>query len=852
MIWISGFYDWTQVCPEITLVILSTISQIMEPAPIELSSELPRGLSSAEAEYLRNKYGRNILYKTHGQGLLNILWGVAKEPMFILLMAATSLYFVLGEKGQGSLMLVAMVLVAAISVFQEVRSAHALKALRKMTEAGSTVLRDGSFREIPVEELVPGDIIRVEEGEQVPADGRIIRSNDLSMNESIVTGESIPVSKTVAPGENSLYQGSTVNTGLAYASVTATGNNTVLGRLGQSIESMQISPTQLQVWIARFVKAMAIFGIGAFVLIWLINYLHSGSLAKSLLTGLTLAMSAIPEEVPVAFSSYMALGAFRLSALGIVVRHPRIIENLGVLSVLCLDKTGTLTENRMQVESVYDARTRQAEEAGEDGRWQSSRVLWFARLASESEPFDVMEQAIIQAFDGCEDRAKYRPLRMVYEYPLSGRPPMMTHVYEGETLRVVAAKGAPERILRVCRLPEDAQRFWRERIQELAAEGCRVLGVCSAEAVEYPQDQDGFNWQFEGLVSLYDPPRPGLERYFQEWKEAGVQVKIVSGDYAGTVVNIARRAGLDGGMEVLVGEEVMSMPFHQLAEKVRSINIYARMFPDAKTRVIDALKANGEIVAMSGDGVNDGPALRSAHVGIAMGKKGTEIARQAADLVLSDDNLEKITEALRNGRAIRTNLRKAIRYLVTIHIPIILTASLPLLLGWAYPTIFAPVHIIFLELIMGPTCSIYYEREPMDENAMKGRPQVGGLLQGRALVLAITQGLVASAGLLSLYYYFMIHDYSLSYTRTIVFITLLIDNVLLTMAGGRSVWNGKRNPLTVPVLLTSILFVAFCYYLPFARDLFGLTSVAGVHILMSMAVSLISVGWVKSLSPSHI
>ncbi|HVU57952.1 MAG TPA: cation-translocating P-type ATPase [Puia sp.] len=813
----------------------------MDPVKLQISVELPPGLSSAEAESLRTRYGSNMLHKPRGRGIWTILWDVLKEPMFILLMVATLLYFILGEQGQGMLMLVAMALVAAISVFQELRSSHALKALRKLTEPLTTVLRDGSFRRLAVEDIVPGDIIRVEEGERAPADGLILRCHDLSVDESIVTGESIPVDKAVTTGQNILYQGSTVNAGMAYARVTATGNNTLLGRLGQSIASIQIPPTQLQAWISKFVRAMAVFGIGAFVLIWLINYLHSGDLAMSLLTGLTLAMSAIPEEVPVAFSSFMALGALRLTALGIVVRHPHIIENLGALSVLCLDKTGTLTENRMQVKNVYDAGTGQMEEYAEGSLWKSSRVLWFARLASEEEPFDVMEKAIIRAFESSVEHEKYPALRMVHEYPLSGQPPMMTHVYEGKTLPVVAAKGAPERILRVCGMPEEDRIRWRRQVYELAAEGYRVLGVCSAEGREFPAEQDEFDWHFEGLVSLYDAPKAGLDKYFDEWRNAGVRVKIISGDYAGTVINIAKRAGLDGELAALTGDEVMALSPVQLAEKVRNIDIYARMFPDAKTRVIDALKANGDIVAMSGDGVNDGPALRSAHVGIAMGKKGTEIARQAADLVLSDDNLEKITEAIRHGRAIRANLRKAIRYLVTIHIPIILTASMPLLLGWKYPTVFMPVHIIFLELIMGPTCSIYYEREPVGDDVMtaSGKPLPGGLLQGSDLVITIIQGAVAACGLLGLYYFFMSHGYDLPYTRTLVFITLLIDNVLLTLTGGR------RNPLTVPVLLSSVVFIGCIYFLPFAKDLFGLTTVTGGHVLLAAAVSLITIGWIK-------
>lgn len=789
---------------------------------------------------MRAKYGDNVLHKLRGRGVWVILWEVIREPMFLLLMVATVLYFILGEEGQGLLMLVAMAFVAAISVFQELRSSHALKALRKLTAPLAAVLRDGSFRELPVEEIVPGDVIRIGEGERVPADGLIVHCNDLSVDEAVITGEAVPVDKLAAAGHNILYQGTTLNTGMAYVRITTIGDSTLLGRLGRSIDVIQTSSSRLQKWVAGFVRAMAIFGISAFLLIWLINYLHTGSITLSLLTGLTLAMSAIPEEVPVAFSSFMALGALRLSALGIVVRHPRIIENLGALTVLCLDKTGTLTENQMQVKSVYDAHTGELEEGNDGKGWKSAHVLWIARLACEEDPFDVMERAIVRAFDATVDRPDYGALRMVHEYPLAGRPPMMTHVYRGGAAPLAAAKGAPERILRVCKMEEDIRLRWQDKVQQLAAEGYRVLGVCSAEcrAGEYPREQDGFDWRFEGLVSLYDAPKAGLDKSFREWQRAGVRVKILSGDHAETVVNIARLAGIDGGLTVLTGEQVNSMSPEQLAEKVRDTDVYARMFPDAKTKVVDALKANGEIVAMSGDGVNDGPALRSAHVGIAMGKKGTEIARQAADLVLSDDNLERITEAIRQGRAIRANLAKAIRYLVTIHIPIILTASMPLALGWAYPTVFTPVHIIFLELIMGPTCSIYYEREPVEEHIMTAAGRLtGGLLQGRSLVVTVARGVIAACGLLSLYYFFMMHGYSLPYTRTIVFIALLVDNVLLTLTGGR------RNPLTVPVLLSSILFICFIYFVPLGRSLFGLTAVAGHHVLMAMAVSLLSIGW---------
>ncbi|MDO6429493.1 cation-translocating P-type ATPase [Flavitalea sp. BT771] len=823
--------------------------QILTPSPPapELS-----GLSAADAARLQALYGKNILQLKSRYGLISILLGTFKEPMFILLSGACLLYFILGEIGQGLLMLVALALVAAISVYQELRSSRALAALRKYTAPLATVVRDGQVRSIPAEDLVPGDVIIVEEGERLPADARIIRANDLSMNESLVTGESMPVDKDGSEGNNALYQGTTVNTGKGYAKVTATGMDTVLGRLGRSIEDIPVPPTQLQAWIVRFVRAMAIFGLSAFILVWLISYSHTGNMTLSLLTGLTLAMSAIPEEIPVAFSSFMALGAYRMAALGIVVRHPRIIENLGALSVICLDKTGTLTENRMQVRSLDDATTGRREDWKEGTPWSGSRVLWFARLACEAEPFDAMEKAIVEALSTVKEGPDYHSLRMVHEYPLGGRPPMMTHVYESPAGKVAAAKGAPERILRVCRMPAALRVQWQDTVGSLAASGYRVLAVCSAENItgDYPSEQDGFQWRLEGLLALYDPPKSNLEKVFGEWQTAGITVKILSGDYPGTVMNIARQAGMTGGTLLITGDEVMGLSAQELQDRVRETHLFARMFPDAKKKVVDALKANGEIVAMSGDGVNDGPALRSAHVGIAMGKKGTEIAREAADLIISDDNLEMISESIRHGRSIRNNLGKAVRYLVSIHIPIILTASLPLLLGWPYPILFSPIHIIFIELIMGPTCSIFYEREPMDKDIMQlsGKPAGKSLLQGRALPLTLAQGIVGACGLLALYYFFMHRGYSLEYTRTIVFIALLIDNVLLTFAG-RSSYNTaaltirRSNALTPFILLSSAAFICIIYFIPFARHLFGLSDIRPVHALAMAGVSLISAGW---------
>ncbi len=439
---------------------------------------------------------------------------------------------------------------------------------------------------------------------------------------------------------------------------------------------------------------------------------------------------------------------------------------------------------------------------------------------------------------------------------------MMTHVYEDGTDRIVAAKGAPERVFRACRMTPDNAKEWQAKVDVLAGDGYRVLGVCSARHQGiYPEDQDGFDWRFEGLVAIMDPPKPNLEKVFGQWRDAGIEVSVISGDHPRTVLHIARLAGMDGGTTILTGEEVMALSDEELARRVADTHIFARMFPDAKTKVIEALKANGHIVVMSGDGVNDAPALRSAHVGMAMGKKGTELARAAADLVITDDNLERISEAIRCGRTVRSNLSKAIRYMVSIHIPIILTASLPPLLGWAYPAIFTPLHIIFLELIMGPTCSIFFEREPEEKDVMARQvhPRNASLFSARELTMTLMAGITVAGGLLGLYHWLMVNGYSQTYTRTMVFLTILMSNIWLTFTGRSSTQTLSAtfrytNSLALPVLLFSILFICLVYFLPPARAVFGLTPVLPLHALLAMAVSMISVGWVeiyKYLKYSH-
>jgi Ca2+-transporting ATPase len=811
-----------------------------------------QGINETDISGLRKKFGKNIFYSEPSRRVIHILFDIFREPMFILLFSACILYFILNKPGEGMMMIVAMVFVAGISVYQEVRNSKALEALKHFTEPKVIVIRGGKEKIIATDELVPGDVIIVSEGNKIPADAVILRDNDLTVDESIITGESLPVEKNKADGNNLLYQGATVNSGQCYAKVTSTGNNTVLGKLGKAVNSYTTSKTLLQLQVGHFVKKFTFFGFSAFVIILFANYIKSENLISSLLFALTLAMAVIPEEIPVAFSSFMALGAYHMARLGIISRQPQIIENLGAVTVICLDKTGTITENSMEVKIIYDYETDKLLDLGRTQKLEDRNVLWYGVLASEVHAFDAMEKAIWEAYKKNEDDKLLKSLKLIYEYPLQGQPPMMTHVYQRENLKIAAAKGAAERILKICKLDNESKQKITTHIKFLAAKGYRVIGVASAVHSDetFPGDQDDFKWKFEGLLSLYDPPKKNISKIFRQFYDAKIAVKLITGDYPETTINIAEQVGMSGYRKYLTGDKVIKMKETELQKAVKDVNIFARMFPEAKLKVIEALKANKEIVAMTGDGVNDAPALKSAHIGIAMGEKGTEIARQASDLILTNDNLEKMIEAIEQGRKIFSNLKKAVRYIISIHIPIILTAAIPLLLSWKYANIFTPIHIIFLELIMGPTCSIFFEREPVEKDILKKPPRNRneGLFRNDEFLVSIVQGLIIAAGILTLYYSFMNGGNSLTKTRTIVFITLIIANIILTFVN-RSFTRTfaktirYKNNLALPVTIITILFLCAILLVPSVRSLFELSAISAHNFFICLATAFVSVAW---------
>jgi Ca2+-transporting ATPase len=810
------------------------------------------GLTTQQVIVSREQHGSNMLEMNEDKVLLQVLKEVVLEPMFILLLAACIIYFVAGQYNEGGIMLLSIVIVAGISLFQEYRSKNAVQALKKISAAKAKVMRNGMAAEIAAEEIVVDDVLLLAEGEVIAADGLIITANDFSINESILTGESFAVNKT-ADGKNSAYKGTLVTSGSASIKVTDVGLKTMFGKIGLSLKEITVVKTPMQLQIRSFVRNMVWVGAAAFLIVVGFNYYQSENLIKSFLQGLTLAMSILPEEIPVAFSTFQALGAFRLLRNNIIVKQPQYVETLGAATVICCDKTGTLTQNKMSIEYLYDAVSKQSLSV-KTNLVLPAKLIEYAMWSSEINPFDPMEKAIHELYQRNTITDKRKEFTQIHEYPIGGKPPMMTHIFKNEKNEIIiAAKGAPEAILRQSNLPEAVLKHAEAQSISYAKLGYRVLGVGRGAWKEqhWPVSQEEFVFEFLGLIAFQDPPKENIVQTIKIFRDAGIPVKMITGDYAETALAIAGQIQLNHNGEVLTGNEVLHLDKEILQQKVKQINIFARMFPEAKLKVINALKENGEVVAMTGDGVNDGPALKAAHIGIAMGQRGSEVAKSAASLIITDDDLAHMTDAIALGRKIYDNLKKAIQYIVSIHIPIILIVVLPLLLLWKFTDIFSPVHVIFLELIMGPTCSIIYENEPMEPGTMQRLPRQAGaaFLSFKQLTVSIVQGLVITAGCLGIGYYYMQQGNNESVVRTVIFITLLFSNIFLTLVNRSFIYSvfktlRYKNTLLPLIIGITLLFIAALIYMPFVRDLFRLSILPFKDICICIAVAIVGTLWI--------
>lgn len=812
-----------------------------------------KGLSQNEVSQARAKYGYNLLTTTHKSTWMELLLGILKEPMLILLIVISLIYVIVGDYAEAAFMVVAIVAVTAISFYQDNRSKKALEELEKLNEPLSVVIRDAQVVKIPTREIVVGDLCITEEGRMINADGVIVHSNDFSVNESSLTGESFSVFKDSTTADNFVYSSTITVSGLAVFQVQRIGKETRVGKIGESIRTIKEEISPLQIQIQKFVKAMAIVGIVIFLLVCLFSYLDTHNIVVSLLNGLTLAMSILPEEIPVAFTTFMALGAWKLMREGIIIKRSSIVETLGSTTVICTDKTGTITANIMQLKSLYDYRSDRVYTEAEFEHEALHELIDYAMWSSEPVPFDPMEITLHKIYEKTQKNDLRRSYQLFHEYPLEGKPPMMTHLFENnEKQRIIAAKGAPESILSVSRLSDTDRDKIRAVIKTFAQQGYRILAVAKShfEGNNFPAKQQDFTFEFLGLTVFYDPPKEGIREVFQQIYTAGIKVKVITGDNAETTNAIALQAGIVNGTPAVNGSEIIGNTEDDIIKLAERTTLFTRMFPEAKLAVVNALKKSGEVVAMLGDGVNDGPALKAAHIGVAMGKKGTEIAKSAAALVITNDDLQKLIVGIAAGRRIYTNIKKAVQYIISIHIPIILTVSLPLFLGWIYPQIFTPVHVIFLELVMGPTCSVVYENEPIERNTMNQPPRAMGktFLSIRELGISIIQGVVITLGVLFSYQLTVQHGGSEEKTRAMVFCTLIFSNILLSYAN-RSFYYSiiesfkNRNILLLGISLVVLILLFVILYCRPVAAFFEVAALSGSELAIALAVAGVSVLW---------
>ncbi|MEW6690969.1 MAG: HAD-IC family P-type ATPase, partial [Pseudomonadota bacterium] len=689
------------------------------------------GLSAGEARARLAAEGPNALPAARGRGVLASTLGVLREPMFLLLVAATGVYLLVGDLREALVLGASILVVLAITVAQERKAERALEALRDLSSPRALVVRDGIEQRIAGAEVVRGDLLLLAEGDRVPADARLVRSNELALDESLLTGESLPVDKL----EGEVFSGTLVVRGQGRAEVTATGARSALGRIGASLAALQTEKTTLERETARIVRFVAALAIGLSVLLALYYVWLRGDWLPGILAGLTLAMAILPEEFPVVLTVFLALGAWRISRHGVLTRRMPAIEMLGAATVLCVDKTGTLTENRMAL-----AELRAAPGASEDS------LLEAAALACELEPFDPMERAILErAAAGAPGAARLRrEWRLERDYPMTPRFLAVCHVWRSpQGARRVALKGAPETVLPLCGL----QGALPQAAADAAARGLRLLAVAEAEwdGGPLPDDPRAYAFRWRGFAALADPLRGSVPAAVAECRRAGIRIVMITGDYPGTALAIARAAGIDAGAGVLTGGELRAMDDAALGAAARRVCVFARITPEEKLRLVRALKDAGEVVAMTGDGVNDAPALKAAHIGVAMGRRGTDVAREAAALVLTEDDFGSIVATVRLGRRIYENIRNAMRYIVAVHVPTAAMSFLPLALGW--PQLFYPVHIVFLEFVIDPACSIVFEAERSEEDAMRRVPRdpAEPLFSGAMLAASLLAGVALLA-----------------------------------------------------------------------------------------------------------
>ncbi len=812
------------------------------------------GLTEAQARLRLQAEGFNDLPRSDHRTFLRIVGEVLREPMFALLLGAGAVYLVLGDLTEALVLLAFATISVSITVVQETRSERVLEALRDMTSPRALVIRDGVRTRIPGREVVRGDAVVLLEGDRVPADAVLSAANSMLVDESLLTGESVPVQKAAddgvaaiamaRPGGENLpfvFSGTLVVRGDGLAIVQSTGPNSEIGKIGQALGKIAVEPPRLQQQTRLLVRNFAVAGLAASLLAVLLYGFLRGDWLQAILGGIALGMSMLPEEFPLVLTAFMVMGAWRLSQARVLTRRAAAIEMLGSATVLCTDKTGTLTENRMTVAEVRTSVV--------DG--DQAHVVETALLASGRDSFDPMERAIKEQADTQPGGAEgiYAGLDLVRQYGLRPDLLAMTNVWrrrDGEQA-VACAKGAPEAIGFLCHLDAERSAWLRATVDGMAQKGVRVLGVARATYADpdFPEIQQSFTFEFLGLIGFADPLRANVPDAVRECGSAGVRIVMITGDYPATAEAIAARAGL-AARGTVSGQELARLDDKDLAQRISTANVFARIMPEQKLRIVEALKAGGAVVAMTGDGVNDAPALKSAHIGIAMGGRGTDVAREASSIVLLDDDFGSIVRTIRLGRRIYDNLRKAMAYIVAVHVPIAGLALLPLLFG--FPLVLTPIHIAFLEMVIDPACSIVFEAEPDEEDLMRRPPRSpdSRILSARMVGWSLVQGVLAFVAVAAVFAGGHAREMPENELRALVFVSLVLINtslILVNRSFSASLLVALARPnVSLWVLMSGVgLLLAITLTWPPAMDLFrfgplhaddlGLSLLAGGAIL---------------------
>lgn len=829
-----------------------------------------RGLTQAEAASRLASEGANELPTARPRNIFQQALEVLREPMLLLLLGAGAVNFLLAEPLDGGILLSFVLVVIGIELYQERKTENALAALRDLSSPRALVIREGVRQRIAGREVVRGDVVLLAEGDRVPADATLVQCVNLSVDESALTGESVPVRKAECaptaldqpagrPGGDAtpwVFSGTLVVKGQGIGVVASTGSRTELGRIGTALTTIEPQRTPLQREVDRLVRTIAVLGLLAAVVVVVVYGLTRGNWLEGLLAGIATAMAMLPEEFPVVLTVFLALGAWRLSQRHVLTRRSPAIETLGAATVLCVDKTGTLTQNRMTVrELIVDGETYSLREAGLPERFHE--IAEFAVLASPVDPFDPMDTAfkVLGERYLAETEHLHADWVLVREYPLSEQLLALSHVWRSPAgdEYVIAAKGAPEAIADLCHFDAEQLSALTRRVETATQNGQRVLGVARAEfSLEQglPAEQHDFEFEFLGLVGLHDPVRETVPAAVAECTRAGVRTVMITGDYPGTALAIAREIGLEHQDVAMTGPELEAVGEEELARRISGVSVFARMVPEQKLRIVRALKANDEVVGMTGDGVNDAPALKASDIGIAMGERGTDVARESADLVITDDDYSSIVGAVRQGRGIFDNLRKAMAYIIAVHVPIAGMALLPVFAsGW--PLVLLPLQIAFLELIIDPACSIAFEAEPVDPEIMARPPRGLGepLFGRRVLTIAILQGLSVLAAVFGVYLWTVLIGKPAGEVRALTFATLVIGNIALILVNRSwrlsvvAAFRARRNPALGWVVGIALGALVLLLTVPFLRELFRFEPVTLAETVVAVLAGILGVAW---------